>query len=93
MSKKIAIIGGGNLGASMAEGLVNSGFVVPGDLMVTKRNTASLQSLEAKGVLISSDNSKAVEFAEWIVLAVKPFQIKEVLANIQPILIRRNIFW
>lgn len=84
MSKKIAIIGGGNLGASMAEGLVNSGFVVPGDLMVTKRNTATLQSLEAKGVLISSDNSKAVAFAEWIVLAVKPFQIKEVLANIQP---------
>ncbi len=86
MSKKIAIIGGGNLGASMAEGLVSSGFVVPGDLMVTKRNTATLQSLEAKGVVISSDNIKAVEFAEWIVLAVKPFQIKEVLANIQPYL-------
>ncbi len=84
MSKKIAIIGGGNLGASMAEGLVTSGFVLPGDLMVTKRNTATLQSLGAKGVLTGSDNRKAVEFAEWIVLAVKPFQIKEVLASIQP---------
>ena len=26
MSKKIAIIGGGNLGAAIAEGLINSGF-------------------------------------------------------------------
>ncbi len=86
MSKKIAIIGGGNLGASMAEGLVSSGFVSAGDLIVTKRNTATLASLEAKGVLVSSDNEKAVQLADWIVLAVKPFQIKEVLAQIQPLL-------
>jgi pyrroline-5-carboxylate reductase len=86
MSKKIAIIGGGNLGASMAEGLVSSGFVSADHLIVTKRNTATLASLEAKGVIISSDNVKAVQFADWIVLAVKPFQIKEVLAQIQPLL-------
>lgn len=84
MSKKIAIIGGGNLGASMAEGLVSSGFVSPENLLVTKRNTATLGSLESKGVLISSDNIEAVKFAKWIVLAVKPFQVKEVLENIQP---------
>ena len=86
MSKKIAIIGGGNLGASMAEGLVSSGFVSADQLMVTKRNTATLANLEAKGVIISSDNAEAVQFADWVVLAVKPFQIKEVLSHIQPFL-------
>ena len=86
MGKKIAIIGGGNLGAAMAEGLVSSGFVLPGELIVTKRNITSLQSLEEKGVLISNDNVQAVQYADWIVLAVKPFQIKEVLAGIQPYL-------
>lgn len=86
MQKKIAIIGGGNLGGSMAEGLVNSGFVLPENLMVTRRNLQSLQSLEDKGVQVSNDNTKAAAFAEWIVLAVKPFQIKEVLAGIQPFL-------
>lgn len=86
MSKKIAIIGGGNLGASMAEGLVNSGFVLPEHLIVTKRNISSLKSLADKGVYISDDNAKAVQFADWIVLAVKPFQIKEVLTNIQSFL-------
>ena len=84
MSKKIAIIGGGNLGAAMAEGLVSSGFVSPGQLIVTRRNVNQLKSLEEKGVQISSDNIKAVSYADWIVLAVKPFQIKEVLTLIQP---------
>ena len=86
MGKKIAIIGGGNLGAAMAEGLVNSGFILPGHLVVTKRNTGTLKSLEEKGVLITSNNAEAVEYADWIVLAVKPFQAKEVLAAIQPYL-------
>jgi pyrroline-5-carboxylate reductase len=84
MSKKIAIIGGGNLGASMAEGLVSSGFVLPEDLIVTKRNTATLKSLSDKGVQVSSNNLHAVESSEWIVLAVKPFQIKDVLEEIKP---------
>ncbi|MES2005666.1 MAG: pyrroline-5-carboxylate reductase [Bacteroidota bacterium] len=86
MSKKIAIIGGGNLGAAMAEGLVSSGFVLPEHLIVTRRNVTALKSLEEKGVLVSDDNVAAVTDAEWIVLAVKPFQVKEVLAQIQPYL-------
>ncbi len=84
MHKKIAIIGGGNLGAAMAEGLVSSGFVLPEHLIVTRRNIDPLQSLKDKGVLISDDNIEAVQFADWVVLAVKPFQIKEVLTQIQP---------
>jgi pyrroline-5-carboxylate reductase len=84
MNKKIAIIGGGNLGTAMAEGLVSSGFVLPADLMITKRNISSLKSLEEKGVSVSNDNANAAQWADWIVLAVKPFQIKEVLSGIQP---------
>lgn len=83
MGNKIAIIGGGNLGTAMAEGLVSSGFILPEHLIVTKRNISSLKSLEEKGVMVSNDNAQAVQYADWIVLAVKPFQIKEVLSDIQ----------
>lgn len=86
MSKKIAIIGGGNLGAAMAEGLINSGFILPNHLIVTRRNIAALKSLEERGVMVSNDNTEAVKYADWIVLAVKPFQVKEVLTQIQPFL-------
>lgn len=84
MSKKIAIIGGGNLGAAMAEGLVNSGFVSAGHLIVTRRNVNALKSLEERGVMVSNDNVEAVKYADWIVLAVKPFQVKDVLTQIKP---------
>ena len=38
MAKKIAIIGGGNLGASIADGLILSEFSRPVELSITRRN-------------------------------------------------------
>lgn len=86
MNKKIAIIGGGNLGSAIAEGLVKSGFVQPGHIIITKRNTRSLQSLQEKGVLVSDNNTEAADFADLILLCVKPFQADSVLAGLKPAL-------
>ena len=83
MSKKIAIIGGGNLGTAIAEGLINSGFEQPQNIIITKRNISTLQSLKDKGANISSNNDEAANFADYIILAVKPFQIKEVLEKLK----------
>ena len=47
---KVAIIGGGNLGASIAEGLIKSKFVTAQQLTVTRRNTDALFPLKAQGV-------------------------------------------
>jgi pyrroline-5-carboxylate reductase len=81
--KKIAIIGGGNLGGAIAQGLLKSGFAKPSDLIVTKRNTASLSELQAQGVQIISDNEVAIRDAEIIVVALKPYNVKEVLAKVK----------
>lgn len=90
MAQKIAIIGGGNLGSAMAEGLVNSTFSLPADITVTKRNISTLSSLATRGVNIDSNNRNAVANANWIILAIKPFQIKEVLEEIKPFLNKDN---
>lgn len=84
MSKKIAIIGGGNLGTAIAEGLINSGFIHPEHIIITKRNISTLKHLELKGVMISNNNVEAVEYADWVILAVKPFQVREILINLKP---------
>ncbi|MFX6023635.1 NAD(P)-binding domain-containing protein, partial [Acinetobacter baumannii] len=55
--ESITIIGGGNLGTAMAEGLIESGFIDPGKLTITRRNTTLLASLAAKGVNILSSNT------------------------------------
>ena len=84
--KKVAIIGGGNLGTAIALGLIKSGFVSAHAITVTKRNTLTLAGLESVGVNICADNLQAVTDSETIILAVKPFQIKEVLQTIAPAL-------
>ncbi len=83
MNLKIAIIGGGNLGTAIAEGLIASKFIEPNQIIITRRNIEKLQALSDKGVLVSSDNSQAIDFADVVVLAVKPYQAKEVLASVK----------
>jgi pyrroline-5-carboxylate reductase len=83
MKKKIAIIGGGNLGTAIAEGLIQSRFVLPKQILITKRNIATLYELEKKGVLVSDKNEEALKFADLIILAIKPFQVKDVLTALK----------
>ena len=89
-TKKIAIIGGGNLGTAIAEGLISSGFINADQIIITKRNITTLKSLEEKGVLVSNDNREAVRFADVIILAVKPFQVQAVLEDIKEIIEERR---
>jgi len=79
MGKRIAINGGGNLGTTIAEGFVKRKFSKASEITVTKRNVASLKTLKEAGVTVTDDNSAAVKKAEVVILAVKPFQVSEVL--------------
>lgn len=89
--KKIAIIGGGNLGTAIALGLIKSEFTAAQNITVTKRNTNTLAGLEGIGVNITSDNIAAVTNSDTIILAIKPFQIKEVLEQIAPVLSEKHL--
>lgn len=92
MGKKIAIIGGGNLGTAIAEGLLKSKFCKAVELTVTKRNTATLNTLKSKGIHITSDNLSAVKNSDIIILAIKPFQTIEVLHQIKKEISQHKIF-
>ncbi len=91
MSKKIAIIGGGNLGTAIAEGLIKSKFSKPADITVTKRNTSTLQALVKKGVQVTSDNNAAIKNSELVILAIKPFQVVDVLNTVKKDLTSNHI--
>jgi len=86
MAKKIAIIGGGNLGASIAEGLIQSEFSRPVEITVTRRNLSALHRFAEMGCMIHSDNKKAVRDSEVIILAVKPYNYSPVINEIKTIL-------
>lgn len=83
---KIAIIGCGNLGASVANGLLKKEDFNPKSLYLTKRNTSSLNEFAEKGAIIQSDNRTAAEGADIVILGVKPFNIAPILEEIRPAL-------
>jgi pyrroline-5-carboxylate reductase len=83
-SKNITIIGGGNLGLAIASGLLLKNFCKPSQLTITKRNTATLKAMAAKGVNTTSDNQAAIANADVIILAIKPYQMDEVLQLLAP---------
>ncbi len=82
-NSKIAIIGGGNLGAAIAEGLIKSKFILPGDITVTRRNVNALKSLKDLGVTVTNDNKVAIQNSDVIIVALKPYNVKEVIDGLR----------
>lgn len=84
--KKIAIIGGGNLGGSIAHGLLKSKQYKPENITVTRRKIELLAELSKKGLNVHTDNDKAIKEADVIILAVKPKMVDKVLIAAKQVL-------
>lgn len=80
---KTAIIGCGNLGRALAIGFLDGGTPAS-HIHVTKRNTAPLASLAARGIGVGNDNISAAEGARIVIVAVKPYNIDAVLQELGP---------
>ncbi|MEO6883422.1 MAG: pyrroline-5-carboxylate reductase [Bacteroidia bacterium] len=78
--KKIAILGGGNIGLSLAKGLVNAKKFQQDEIILTRRNTIALEKIKQSGFEVTSDNYEAVKDAKIIVLSVLPQQL-DILLN------------
>src|SRR5689334_4351315 len=82
---KSAIIGGGNIGIALAEGLIRAGLCQASDITITRRNTSALADLSKKGFIITPDNTQAIEKATTIFICVLPQQLDGVLEEIRPV--------
>ncbi|MGB2983693.1 MAG: pyrroline-5-carboxylate reductase [Candidatus Bipolaricaulia bacterium] len=78
----IAILGGGNLGRAIAQGLVAAGVLEPGVITLTRRSQDALLDLGKQGFLTSSDNAAAVAASSIVLVTVRPKQIDGVLGEI-----------
>ena len=86
---KVHIIGGGNLGVSIALGLTR--FSKNNQITITRRNTSSILYLEELGVTVSKDNKHQIQEADVIILTIKPYQVDTVLAEILPVISNKII--
>lgn len=87
---KIAIIGCGNLGTSIVNGLLELDDFQSQHLHVTKRNPSNLLYLHDKGIRVHSDNLIAAKEADLVILGVKPFNVNAILKEIKPALNPEN---
>jgi len=76
--KKIAFIGSGNMARAIIIGLVNSGVAASDIIVANPSPEKRIQLAHEFGVQQTDDNIKASEFADIIVLSVKPHFICDV---------------
>jgi len=86
MKNRLAIIGCGNIGLSLLQGLLKDKTIPAGNITVTRRNIDELSHLTGSGVKLTSDNSRAVQNSDIVVIAVKPYNIVSILEEIKDLL-------
>ncbi|MFI3302082.1 MAG: pyrroline-5-carboxylate reductase [Rikenellaceae bacterium] len=89
---KISVIGGGNMGGAVAAGAIKAGIIAPEDVVIShlEPKCHDLFGEYLDKIVIEDDNAKAVEGADLIVVAVKPWMMSEVLGEICPAVNRKT---
>jgi pyrroline-5-carboxylate reductase len=83
MTRRVAFLGGGKMGEALVSGLIRSGGRNPDEIMVSARREERARELaERNGVAATLSNPEAVEWAETVVLTVKPQDIEALLGQV-----------
>ncbi len=82
-TKKIAIVGGGNIGSAIAEGLFKNNFYTPEEIVITRKKGQTIEYQFHDRLENHDNNQKALDFADIVIVAVQPKQAKEVYAEIK----------
>lgn len=83
---RIAILGAGNIGLSIAKGLLRSQLFKPENIRLTRRRIHLLSHMKESGAIILKDNVEAVAASDVLIIAVEPQQIDGLLKEIEPVL-------
>ena len=90
MYMKIAIIGTGNLGKSIAKGLITNNAITT--LYLTKRNTENISEFDGyKNVTITTNNLQAVQNSDILIFAVQPSHLEGVFEAIKPLITDKHV--
>lgn len=76
---KISVLGGGTIGTAVALALRNRGH----EVIVTRRSAKGSDVLSDAGIEVHTDNIRAVESADTVIVALKPLDGITVLRNLK----------
>ncbi|MBI3551812.1 MAG: pyrroline-5-carboxylate reductase [Elusimicrobia bacterium] len=91
-NKKIAVIGAGNMGKALIGGMLSAKLTPPKNIVASRRNEEALKELRRRwSIHAIADNKKAVKGADIVILAVKPQLAQAVLAEIAPVVDKKQL--
>ncbi|EAL72055.1 pyrroline-5-carboxylate reductase [Dictyostelium discoideum AX4] len=91
-NKNIAILGSGNLGVSIARGIVASGHYKSNQIVLTRRTLEKIQHLkDEEGFQITSDNLEAANKCAILIIGVLPAQVPQLLESIKHLVTKDHI--
>lgn len=82
INHKIAVIGAGNIGLAIAEGMTAAKIIEAKDITLTRRKVHLLDAYKEQGFVITKSNVDAVSSSDIIILSVEPHQADPVLNEI-----------
>ncbi len=83
----IAVLGAGKMGGILLQAFLRQQLFAPGEIAATVAHEDRAAALSTQwGVEVTTDNLRAAQGADILLLAVKPFQIEDLLTRIQPAL-------
>ena len=89
---KIGFIGFGNMAQALAHGLVRGKAVEAGNIGACARDCAKLQrNTEPHGFRAFDDAASVAEFADIVVVAVKPYQVEAVVTPVRELLAKKIV--
>lgn len=84
MGIKVGFIGTGNMGTPLLKGVIRSGAAKPGDMFIFDVDRGRREALAKEtGVRVATNNATLVQECDYIVLAVKPAYVRQVLEEIK----------
>ena len=92
---KVAIIGVGNMGGAVCEGLFNTGMNATYEITASDASLEKLEQLKAKypQLAITTNNREAAKGADVVIVAVKPWLVKPVVEELQMVNKLRSRRW
>ena len=82
---RVAILGAGKMGGILLQAFLKQNLFAPHQIHATVGHTEKAIALSTQwGVDVSTDNLEAVRQADLILIGVKPFQVPDLMATIEP---------
>ncbi|MDD4240824.1 MAG: pyrroline-5-carboxylate reductase [Smithellaceae bacterium] len=91
--KNVAVIGGGKMGGIIVRGMIERGIVAAKHITVADIDKTRLEELRSSlGIRTTTDNQKAAQGADIVLLAVKPQNFPEALKPLRPAVTKKKVF-